>query len=158
MPGGAFLNTTDTERTMRDIHNHLDFKRGLSPVAAGTDNTAYVSQIVDLKGYDAAEFVILIGANTDTDATFAVLFEDGDAANLSDHAAVADAYLAGLEATAGFTAADDDNKVRKIGYLGNKRYARVTITPTGNDSGNIFIAGVWVLGFPSRQPTADPPA
>lgn len=143
---------------MRDLHNNIYPKRGLSPVAAGTDNTAYVSEIVDTLGFRSCEFIVLVGANTDTDATFAVLFEDGDQANLSDHAAVADADLLGTEALAGFTAADDDNKVKKIGYMGNKRYCRVTITPSGNNSGNIFIAGVWILGHPDSMPTANPPA
>jgi hypothetical protein len=142
----------------RDLHNNIDVKRGLSPVAAGTDNTAYVSQIVDTLGYESVEFVILLGVNTDTNATFAVLFEDGDDASLTDHAAVDDAFLLGTEALAGFTAADDDNKVKKIGYVGPKRYARVTITPSGNDSGNIFIAGVWLLGHPHVAPTSNPPA
>jgi hypothetical protein len=143
---------------MRDLANNIFPKRGLSPVAAGTDNTPYVSQIVDMLGFDSCTFIILIGANTDTDATFAVLVEEGDQANLSDNSAVADEDLIGTEAIAGFTAADDDNKVRKIGYVGNKRYARVTITPSGNNSGNIFIAGVWILGHPNSKPTANPPA
>jgi hypothetical protein len=143
---------------MRDLHNNIDVKRGLSPKAAVTDNTAYVSQIVDTLGYDSCEFVILLGANTDSDATFAVLFEDGNEANLSDHAAVDDDYLLGTEALAGFTAADDDNKVKKIGYVGLKRYCRVTITPSGNDSGNHFVAGLWILGHPHSAPTANPPA
>lgn len=142
---------------MRDLHNNIDVKRGLSPVAAGTDNTPYVSQIVDTLGYGSCEFVILVGANTDADVTFAVLFEDGDAADLSDHAAVDDKYLLGSELLAGFQY-DDDNEVRKIGYVGPKRRCRVTITPTGNNSGNIFIAGVWILGHPASVPTANPPA
>jgi hypothetical protein len=141
-----------------DLHNNIDVRRGLSPAAAGTDNTALVSEIVDRHGFGSCEFVILIGANTDTDATFAVLVEDGDEDDLSDHAAVDDAFLLGTEALAGFTAADDDNKVRKIGYIGGKRYCRVTITPSGNNSGNIYIAGVWLLGHPRKAPTANPPA
>lgn len=141
-----------------DLHNNLDFRRGLSPKAATIDNTAYVSEIVDRHGYGSCEFAILIGANTDANATFAVLVEDGDASDLSDNVAVADEFLLGTEALAGFTAADDDNKVRKIGYRGGKRYVRVTITPSGNDAGNIFIAGVWVLGHPRTAPTANPPA
>lgn len=144
---------------MRDLHNNIYPKRGISPVAAGTDNTPYVSQIVDTLGFGSCEFIILVGANTDTDATFAVLIEDGDDPDLGDDgAAVADDYLLGTEALAGFTAADDDNKVKKIGYVGNKRYVRATITPTGNNSGNIFIAGVWILGHPFSKPTANPPA
>jgi hypothetical protein len=140
----------------RDLHNNIDVKRGISPAAAVTDNTAFVSQIVDTKGYDSCEFVILSGNNTDADATFAVLVEDGDQSNLSDNAAVDDKFLLGLESEAAFTFADD-NKVRKIGYIGNKRYCRVTITPTGNNAGNAFFAGVWILGHPREVPTANPP-
>ena len=52
---------------------------------------------------------------------------------------------------------DDDNELRKIGYVGIKRYVRATITPSGNDSGNIFVSADWVLR-PLRQPAANPPA
>lgn len=142
---------------MRDLHNSVYPKRALSPVAAGTDNTAYVSQILDMQGYESAELVILIGANTDADVTFTVLIEDGAASNLSDAAAVADAQLLGTEALASFQF-DDDNEVRKIGYTGNKQYLRATITPANNAAGNIFIAAVWLLGHPRSMPTANPPA
>ena len=141
----------------KDLHNNIYPKRGLSPVAAGTDNTAYVSQIVDTQGFESVEWLTLIGANTDADATFTTLVEDGDVSNLSDAAAVADAQLLGTEALAGFQF-DDDNEVRKIGYVGNKRYVRVTITPANNAAGNIFLAGVWILGNARSKPSANPPA
>jgi hypothetical protein len=140
-----------------DLHNNIDVKRGLSPVVAGTDNTAYVSQILDTAGANSAEFIILIGANTDADATFTVLMEDGDDASLSDNAAVDNAYLLGTEALASFTFADD-NEVRKIGYIGPKRYVRVTITPANNGAGNIYMAGVWIKGHLRTVPSANPPA
>lgn len=141
----------------KDLHNSIHVARGLSPVAAVNNaDTAYVSQIVDTAGYESVEFVILVGANTDANATFAVLFEDGDASNLSDNAPVADTFLLGTEAQASFTAASDDNEVRKIGYVGNKRYCRVTITPSGNNSGDAFVAGVWILGHPRSAPTTNP--
>ncbi|QTL01918.1 hypothetical protein J5J86_13995 [Aquabacter sp. L1I39] len=139
---------------MRDIMNGLDLKRAISPQAARTDNTAIVSTVADLKGYDGAMLAINIGANTDTNATFAVLIEDSD--DNSTFAAVADEYLNGTEALAGFQF-DDDNELRKIGYTGIKRYLRGTITPSGNDSGNIFVAAEWVLR-PLRVPAANPPA
>lgn len=139
-----------------DLHNNIHTVPLIAPVAARTDNTAIVSSIIDTRGYGSAEFVIVTGTNTDADVTFAVLVEDGDAANLSDNAAVADAELLGTEALAGFTFADDV-ETRKIGYIGNKRYVRVTVTPTGNDSGNIFLAGVAILGHPQLGPTANPP-
>lgn len=139
---------------MRDITNGLDLKRAISPQAARTDNTAIVSTVADLRGYDGAMLAINIGANTDTTVTFAVLIEDSE--NNSDYTAVADAYLTGTEALAGFQY-DDDNELRKIGYTGTARYLRATITPATNDSGNIFVAAEWVLR-PLRVPAANPPA
>jgi hypothetical protein len=47
--------------------------------------------------------------------------------------------------------------VFKIGYRGPKRYARVTVKPAAN-TGNAFVAGVWVLGHPRNRPTSNPPA
>lgn len=139
-----------------DLHNNIDPKRAISPAAAGTDNTAYVSQILDMQGAHAAELLILIGANTDANVTFTVLMEEGNVSNLSDAAAVADADLIGTEALAGFQF-DDDNEIRKIGYKGSKRYIRATITPAGNDSGNIFLAAVWLRGALELAPAPNPP-
>lgn len=141
---------------MKDLHNNIHVARGISPQAARTDNTAIVSQIIDRRGYESVEFLINIGTNTDTNATFSVLVEDGNDSGLSDNAAVADSQLLGTEALAGFQY-DDDNEVRKIGYIGDKRYVRVTITPSGNDSGNIFVTGLWLLGHPTMAPTINPP-
>ena len=136
----------------KDIHNNLHFVPLIVPVAARTDNTAIVSAIIDTKGYESAEFVLVTGANTDVNATFAVLVEDGDNSGLSDNVAVDDKSLLGTEAGAAFTFADD-GECRKIGYVGGKRYVRVTVTPSGNDAGNIFISGVAVLGKARNAPT-----
>lgn len=140
---------------MRDLFNHVHPVRAISPAAAVTDNTAIVSEIIDRKGYESLTFLIALGALADADATFAVLLEEGDAANLSDAAAVADGDMLGTEALAGFTFADD-NETRKLGYVGNKRYTRLTITPSGN-SGNVFVSAIALLGHPHQSPTANPP-
>lgn len=140
----------------KDLANNIYPKRGLSPAAATTDNTAYVSQVVDTVGFESVTFITLIGANTDADATFTTLVEDSDASG-SGFAAVDDKFLIGTEALASFQF-DDDNEVRKIGYVGPKRYVRVTITPANNGAGNIFISGAWILGHPRDLPTANPPA
>lgn len=141
---------------MRDLMNQIHTVNAIPPIAARTDNTAITSSIIDTLGYDSATFVLSIGTNTDINATFAVTMEEGSASNLSGSNAVAAADLVGTYALAGFTFADD-TETRKIGYIGTKRYIRLTVTPTGNDSGNIFLAAVAVLGHPSRMPTANPP-
>ncbi|WP_287181245.1 hypothetical protein [Mesorhizobium sp.] len=141
---------------IRDLMNNIHTVPLIVPVAARTDNTAIVSSIIDTLGYESCTLVLVTGTNTDADATFTVLVEDGDNSSLTDNAAVADAQLLGTEALAGFTFADD-NECRKIGYVGSKRYVRMTVTPANNAAGNIFLAGVAVLGHPSLAPTANPP-
>lgn len=141
---------------MRDIISHIDAKRGISPAAAVTDNTAFVSQIVDRLGFDSVAFLLLMGAIADVDVTFTVLVEHGEESNLSDAAAVPDDMLNGTEALATPLFGSDD-KVFKIGYVGDKRYVRVTLTPAAN-TGNIFAAGAWILGHANLRPTANPPA
>ena len=140
---------------MRDLMNNVNIKRVLSPVSVA-DTTAQVGQIIDRQGYDSLTYVIATGSIADADATFTVLLEEGDASNLSDAAAVADADLIGTEVLAAFQF-DDDNECRKLGYKGNKRYTRLTITPVANASAAL-LAAVAVLGHPSVVPTANAPS
>lgn len=141
---------------MKDLHNSIHPVPLIVPAAARTDNTPIVSSIIDRKGYNSLELVLVTGNNTDANATFAVLVEDGDASDLSDNSAVSDSELVGTETLASYQHSDDA-ECRKIGYVGNKRYVRVTITPSGNDAGNIFVAGVAILGHPELRPTPNPP-
>lgn len=141
---------------MRDFASLVNIRRAISPAAAVTDDTALVSQIIDRAGYEGLVFAISTGSLADADATFAVLVEDGDVADLSDAAAVADEHLSGTEALAGFTFADDD-AARKIGYTGSKRYVRLTITPA-NNTGNAFVSAVALLFGGRFVPEPNPPA
>lgn len=128
---------------MRDLATHLTVKRAISPAAAITDNTPVVSAIVDRSGYDKFMFAILTGQLADTDATFTVQVDHGNDPALADASAVPDAQLTGTEAAAGFNFSADD-QTRKIGYVGPKRYVRLTLTPAGN-TGNAFIAALAIL-------------
>jgi hypothetical protein len=141
---------------LRDLANNLTLKRAVSPQAARTDNTAIVSEILDVRDLEGAMLAIQLGANTDANATFAVLLEESNTANMSGSNEVSNDDMNGTEALAGFQF-DDDNECRKLGYHGTKRYIRATITPTGNDSGNIFLAASWVCK-PRRLPAENPPA
>lgn len=142
---------------MRDMMNQLHTTYLFAPIAAQTNSsTARTSAIIDLRGYDACTLVLINGTNTDADATFAVEVAESDDSGMSGGTAVADADLIGTEALAGFTFADD-TETRKIGYKGSKRYIQVTVTPTGNNSGDWFMAGVAILGHPHQAPTANAP-
>lgn len=139
---------------MRDLLNNIHPLKVITPVVVA-DNTAQVGAIIDRQGYDSLTYLIITGTLADADATFTVLLEEGDQANMSDAAAVDDADLIGTEALAGFTFADD-GETRKLGYRGNKRYTRLTITPA-NNAGNAPIAAIAVLGHAAIKATANPP-
>jgi hypothetical protein len=133
-----------------DIHNNLEVRRAISPVSVA-DTTPQVSQIIDRKGYDALEFFIETGAIASGTATFAVTMDHGEAANLSDAAPVPSDQMVGTLAAAGFTFANP-NVTRKIGYIGGKRYVRLTITPAANAAAALLTA-VAVLGKAALLPT-----
>jgi hypothetical protein len=141
---------------MKDLFNNIHPARAISPQVAKTDNTPFVSQIIAMKGFQSLTWLIVTGSLADADATFTVLAEHGDDPALADAAAVPDDLLLGTEVLAGFRF-DDDNKVRKLGYVGHKPYVRLTITPA-NNTGDAYVAAIALLGHPLMSPTPNPPA
>lgn len=137
---------------MRDLHDVVEARVSTGVIRQTNSSAAVVGSIIDLQGYDSCEFIIVTGALTDTNATFAVTMDEGNVSNLSDAAAVAAADLLGTYAGASFTFADD-NAVKKIGYKGAKRYVRLTVTPTSNDAGNLDMGVICLLGNPMKIPT-----
>jgi hypothetical protein len=138
----------------RDLLHSIKVLNVIPPVVEG-GNTAHVSSVVDTLGYRSVTFFVLAGVLADVDATFVTLLEESDAVAMGDATAVADADLlpAGTaqEAAASFQF-DDDNIVKRIGYVGGKRYLRLTISPASN-SGSAPIGCVCVLGHPTSSPT-----
>jgi hypothetical protein len=139
---------------MRDFANNIAVLSVIAP-AANNDlgTTPLVGAIIDRLGFESLTYAIATGALTDANATYSVLLEESDAANMDGASAVADADLIGTEAAAGFTYAND-GVVRKLGYVGNKRYTRLTITPAGADDGDSPIAAVAILGNANNRPVA----
>lgn len=137
---------------MRDLANNLKVMPVIDP-ALNTDlgTTPIEGLIIDSLGFEGLMYVISTGTLSDANATYAVLLEEGNENDLADAAAVADADMIGTEAEAGFTFAND-GVVRKLGYIGNKRYTRLTITPTGADSGNSPISAIAILGNAHVRP------
>jgi hypothetical protein len=119
-----------------DLQNNIDVLDVLGAEAI-TDNTAQVGAIIDGANHRGLVYAIRVGTLADADATFTVLLEEGDASNLSDAAAVADADMVGTESGVAFTFTNDD-EVRSLGYIGSKRYTRMTITPAANSGAATF--------------------
>lgn len=143
---------------MRDMFTHVHPVVAIAPAAATTDNTAWVGSWVSRKNAgilaQSVTYLLAIGGVADADATFAVTMDHADASDKSDAAAVSASDLVGTLTLAGFRY-DDDNEARKVGYVGNKEWTRITVTPTGN-SGAAYLAGIALLGHLARTPPNPP--
>lgn len=133
---------------MPDLHNNINAARGISPAAIISANGTTTSQTIDVVEYGSVEFLFLSG--TITDGTFTVTLYEGDASDMSDEAAVADADLLGTEPV---FAATDDNTVKRVGYKGNKRYVRAKVVQAGATTGG-FLACIVAQGHPKLAPVA----
>jgi hypothetical protein len=149
---------------MKDLYHALKLVKSYAPKDEAADATDEVGAIIDRAGYQSLVFAIMTGLIADAGAVFSVKIEEGDDSGLSDAAAVAAADLqvlttsgSVLDATpeATFQCAFDqanDGAIGKIGYIGNKRYVRMTISPVGNSTSSDPIAVLAILSHATHQP------
>jgi len=128
----ARLDITNT-RTIKQAHAYANV----------TDNTPFVSGIIDTANALGVNFAVHVHAAADADTTITALLEDSDNSGMSPATAVADEYLVGTEAGMALQF-DSETKVAKIGYLGHKRYVRLTLT-SANNSGNLSLSSTVTL-------------
>lgn len=140
---------------MKDLHSKIHTTLAVAPVSHATGDAAIVGAIIDRANFDSLVYSISIGAIAATAGAYAVTLDHGDNSALSDAATVAAPDLSGTTANASWVFGDA-NKTRKIGYVGSKRYTRMTITPTGNN-GAFLVGVIAIQSNPVNAPTANPP-
>lgn len=99
---------------------------------------------IDTQGYDGCIFLTQMAGYTLGTAT--PLIQDSD--DNSVFADVTDTFLSGTEAGAALTVT---NTISRIGYVGKKRYVRLSIV--SSDSANYVIAGACILTKAKEVPT-----
>lgn len=139
----------------RDLHNNISIVESIDPVAVGTTGTGQTGAVVDRRGFDSVEAVLSYGAITATAATFTVTILEGDATG--SMTSVADADLLGTESAAGIAAAtrtdgSTENVVKRIGYIGSKRYVQAKIVSTA--TAGTPVAASFILGNPQGAKVA----
>jgi hypothetical protein len=134
---------------MQDLHSNIKVVPALTLRAAIATDTTTAGSEIDLQGYESCEFIIASGVLTD--GSYTPLIEESDVSG-SGFAAVADADLISTEAAEAF-AATDNGEVHKIGYVGHKRYVKLSIVSASTTSGG-FLAAVAVLGHARHNPVA----
>ena len=132
----------------KDLYNKILQKVAFNTQAISTDTTTN-GEIIDLQGFDSATFIIQSGSLTD--GTYTPLVHEGNESDLSDAGAVADADLIGTEAGAVFSATDD-NKAKRLGYVGGKRYIRLSLVSASTSTGGT-LSGSAILSDADIRPT-----
>jgi hypothetical protein len=132
-----------------ELHHQIKQQIALNLVFINTNTTTF-GNIIDTAAYTALEFFILTGFVSDP-GNYTMLLEHGDDSGLSDATMVAAGEILG---NADFTAADD-NVSKRLGYIGKKRYVRLSIVSTDLDFSSGIVGAVAVLGGSIHQPVAD---
>lgn len=123
---------------MRDLHNNIVAVSALSGAVIGSSTTT-AGTAIDCQGFDSLE--IIVRSSAWTDGAFAVNVTECDTTGGSYTAAPASSVL-GAGQSIGAA-----NTLAKVGYIGTKRFVKVSIVSTGVTSG----AHMSAVGVLSRQ-------
>jgi len=142
---------------MNDMHNCTRAKTVVIPAAIGA-NATKTGLVVDRQGFGGVEFIVAYGSVTTTGTVVAVVVKEGDVTGTMT--SVADSNLLGTEALAGLAAGarvagTGKEVVKRVGYVGTKRYVSANTVSTGVTSvGTIGV--VALLHSAYNEPTANP--
>ena len=140
-----------------DLHNNIDVVRAITPQTI--TSAALVSSGIDLKGSHAVKVlfdtgnIAEMGASPEGAAQIAYKLEHSD--DNSSYSNVSETDVVGASQTVSsgvFATKTTDLTPTEVGYVGGKRYIRLTATPTGLSTGGPI--GAWVL----KGMLADKPA
>lgn len=102
------------------------------------------TSLVDMQGYDALDIAFLNGTVTDAGAAagFTSKLQEADVTTAASFTDVATADAVNGVATVATTLDTDDDKIAGVlGYVGGKRYVRVSATGTTASDATVFVIG-----------------
>jgi len=130
-----------------DLKNDVKQLLALNPQTIATSTTV-VGNEIDTLGFQSLVFLPSIG--TRTDGTFTIVVQDSDVSG-SGFVDVVDDFLSGTEAAAAIITS---NTIKRVGYVGKKRYVKCSMVSTTVTSGSTSVQIVAVLGNPNYSPVA----
>lgn len=140
-----------------DLHSNAKQILAINPVALGTTG-AIAGAIIDRQGYGGVEFLVTYGSVVTTGTVVTALLKEGDVTGTLT--SVADADMLGTEALASLAAGarvagTGKEVVKRLGYIGTKRYCQLTLTGSGTTSVGIVGAAALMVN-PQVAPVSNP--
>ena len=135
-----------------DLKSELHATRCIEPRVIMAGNATYTGQIIDKAGFEAVVYTLYAG--TLTDATYTCDVYESDDSGMAGETAALAASLSGQAPAFTFigAAGADSNKVKAVGYIGQKRYTRLKIVQSGATTGG-YIGAICHLGKARNLPT-----
>lgn len=149
---------------MKDLHSNIDVVAAFYPVLV-LDSTVPTAAEIDLQGFNSAEIEVSIGlksADTGT-VTFTLTHADDDGAGASgDYANVEAKDMLGVTPATGVIltvdldgdAGDETSIVKRFGYVGGKRFIKITVAEVGSNSNGVIMGCNVIKGHPLDAPTS----
>lgn len=131
----------------RDIFSSVNVMQSLIP---GSYNSVRPGFGVDLKGYNAAQAGIVVGVVSGTDPVFAFRVQESD-----DDGSYSNVAPGDLQGTFKNPVVRESDLVITLGYLGNKRFVRLSIVGVGGTNATMVCAGFFNRGLPALAPVPD---
>lgn len=142
---------------MKDLYSNLAVVSVIDPVTVTNGGAPSAVEDIDLAGYNSALIIYSVGteAGTLSETLYHTLklehADDDGTGSAGDYAVVAAADVLGVTPATGiiFTIDDpaEDNTVYRCGYVGGKRFLKITAAEVGATSG-CPISVVLVKGHP----------
>ena len=144
---------------MRDMASNIALRNGVTGIVATTTPTVIN---IDRQGFDSVTFVVKVGAGgitfTGTNKIEIILEHSDD--NSTFTAVTNPKDVVGRSATitsgivASYVAAKAAVSVDEYGYIGGKRYVRITPTFGGTHATGTLVDVTAILGHPAASPAA----
>lgn len=147
---------------MKDLYNNIEIESMLDPIV-GANGSAAGALVADLQGFNSAVFIFHVGLEGSTlsgSNYWTVTMDHADdngSGSSGTYANVAAADVQGVTPASGVVVTVDDpaedNAIYKIGYVGGKRFVKLTIAETGTGP-NLPQSLVVIKGHPLDAPVA----
>ena len=133
---------------MKDLYNHIEFVQAIKPVLV-KDITVPAAATVDLAGFNSAVIELSVGLKSADTGTITLKAEHSDATSFADVAAADMQGVTPAEGVIYTIDADSDDstsRIVKFGYVGGKRYLKLTIAEVGANANGVILGVTVVKG------------
>lgn len=133
---------------MKDLYNHIEFVQAIKPVLV-KDATVPAAATVDLAGFNSAVIELSVGLKSADTGTITLKAEHSDATNFANVAAADMQGVTPAEGVIYTIDADSDDstsRIVKFGYVGGKRYLKLTIAEVDANVNGVILGVTVVKG------------